>query len=57
MTRKINKRISDLEKKVQPKDETKIVIVWDRDPPPPKPGEVVITWDDIEGEQENDKED
>ena len=57
MTRKINKRISDLEKKVQPKEETIIVIVWDRDPAPPKPDEAVITWDDIETEKENDKED
>ena len=57
MTRKIDKRLNDLEKSTGPKDENRIIVCWCENPPPPKPGDIVLTWDDIEGEQENDKED
>ena len=52
MTRKVIKRLRDLEKKIQPKDEPKIIIVWDRDPEPAKPGETVIEWDDDDDEED-----
>jgi hypothetical protein len=53
---KINKKLGDLERAVKPKGAPRIVVNWDPEPPPPKPGEIVINWDDIE-DPKDDQED
>jgi hypothetical protein len=45
---KPKKRLDDLERKLKTKQPVKVVVDWDPNPGPPKPGEIVITWDDIE---------
>ena len=54
MTR-IDKRLKELEREVQPKEIRKVVVDWDPDPKPAKPGETIIEWP--KEEKENDEED
>ena len=58
MTKRINTRLKDLEKKVQPKEPTKVIVDWDPEPSPEVEGVHYVYWDDvIEDEKENDQED
>ena len=52
MTKKIDMSIHDLEKATRPKDEIRIIVNWDENPDPPKPGEVVITWTEDDDKEE-----
>ena len=53
MTRKIGKRLNDLEKATGPKDESKIVVCWCENSDPSRLGEKVkvITWTDNDDEE------
>ena len=59
MTKKLNTRLKDLEKKVQPKEPTKVIVDWDPDPEPgpEEPGVRYVYWDDdIDDEGKNDED-
>ena len=51
------RRLEGLEKEVKPVEPRKVIVDWSEHPEPAKPGETVITWDDIDYEAENDDED
>ena len=52
--RKIDKRLKELEREVQPKEPDKISVDWDPDPKPAKPGETIIEWDEVIDDDEED---
>ena len=42
------RRIKQLEQSNQGKDKPIVIVDWDPDPKPPKPGEIVVTWPEDE---------
>ena len=52
MAKNVEKRISDLEKKINPEGDQGVILIWDLDPKSPKDKNVrVIEWDN--GDDEN----
>ena len=56
MSKKLNTRLKDLEKKVQPKEPTKVIVDWDPEPGPEEPGVKYVYWDDDIEDLENEED-
>ena len=52
----VKRRVKELEKATRSGDQIPVYVVcWDNPPPPPEPGVKVVTWDDIELEEDNEQ--
>ena len=54
MTKRLNTRLKDVEKRVQPPERRKVVVDWDPEPGPEESGVTYVYWDDDDIDAEND---